>query len=98
MPCPKHGWIGFLECPDCVELAAARNIVANAIVPPRPSELCCLNFGCENPEVCDALGRACGDPGPDLDACPHGDGNACEKYRLQGQRCQECPLLKETHH
>lgn len=29
-----------------------------------------------------------------LDRCPHGDGNACEKYRLQGQRCQGCPLLK----
>ena len=25
--------------------------------------------------------------------CPYSDGNACEQYRLQGQRCQDCPLL-----
>jgi len=28
-----------------------------------PSNFCCLNFGCENPEVCDAIGKPCGYPG-----------------------------------
>jgi len=28
----------------------------------RPSECCCLNFGCENPEFCDKFGWPCGDP------------------------------------
>lgn len=26
-----------------------------------------------------------------LTKCPHSDGNSCEQYRLQGQRCQDCP-------
>lgn len=29
-----------------------------------------------------------------LSVCPHSDGNSCEQYRLQGQRCQDCPLLQ----
>lgn len=29
-----------------------------------------------------------------LDRCPNSDGNACEQYRLQGMRCQDCPTLK----
>lgn len=28
----------------------------------RPSDNCCLNFGCENPDVCNAIGFSCGDP------------------------------------
>jgi hypothetical protein len=32
-----------------------------------PSSYCCLNFGCINPEVCDGLGRSCGDPSPSDD-------------------------------
>jgi len=27
-----------------------------------------------------------------LNPCPYSDGNSCEQYRLQGQRCQNCPL------
>ena len=29
----------------------------------KPSESCCLNFGCENPQICDAHGMPCGWPG-----------------------------------
>lgn len=29
-----------------------------------------------------------------LEPCPYSDGNSCEQYRLQGQRCQDCPLLR----
>ena len=28
-----------------------------------PSNFCCLNFGCENPQVCNAIGKPCGYPG-----------------------------------
>lgn len=28
----------------------------------QPSDRCCLNFGCENPEYCNSLGLSCGDP------------------------------------
>jgi hypothetical protein len=28
-----------------------------------PSNFCCLNFGCENPEVCNEIGMPCGWPG-----------------------------------
>ena len=30
-----------------------------------------------------------------LTTCPHSDGNSCEQYRLQDQRCQDCPLVDE---
>lgn len=30
-----------------------------------------------------------------IEKCPHGDGNSCEQYRLQDQRCQDCPLLDQ---
>lgn len=28
-----------------------------------------------------------------LEKCPYSDGNSCEQYRLQGMRCQDCPLI-----
>lgn len=69
--CPNCGWHNNflrLKCRECrrpiddqAKTETSMGILAG-VKARKPSDDCCLNFGCPEPETCNSLGRSCGTP------------------------------------